>query len=36
MPINTEEFYSILASKMKVYAIREILKLEQLPDALSI
>ena len=36
MPINTEEFYSILASKMKASAIREILKLVQNPEVISL
>jgi len=36
MPINTEEFYSILASRMKASAIREILKLVQNPEVISL
>lgn len=36
MSINTEEFYSILASKMKASAIREILKLVQNPKVISL
>jgi len=34
--INTEEFYSILASKMEGSAIREILKLVQNPEVISL
>ncbi len=36
MSINTEEFYSVLASKMKASAIREILKLVQNPEVISL
>lgn len=36
MSINTEEFYSILASKMEASAIREILKLVQNPEVISL
>ena len=36
MSLNTEEFYSILASKMKASAIREILKLVQNPEVISL
>jgi 2-aminoadipate transaminase len=36
MSINTEEFYSILASRMKGSAIREILKLVQNPQVISL
>jgi 2-aminoadipate transaminase len=36
MSINTEEFYSILASRMKASAIREILKLVQNPEVISL
>jgi 2-aminoadipate transaminase len=36
MSINTEEFYSILASRMKGSAIREILKLVQNPEVISL
>jgi len=36
MSINTEEFYSILASKMKASAIREILKLVKNPEVISL
>ncbi|HEC93335.1 MAG TPA: PLP-dependent aminotransferase family protein [Candidatus Atribacteria bacterium] len=36
MPIKTEEFYSILASRMKASAIREILKLVQNPEVISL
>ena len=36
MSINTEEFYSILASKMEGSAIREILKLVQNPEVISL
>jgi 2-aminoadipate transaminase len=35
MSINTEEFYSILASRMKASAIREILELVQNPEVIS-
>jgi len=34
--INTEEFYSVLASKMEASAIREILKLVQNPEVISL
>ena len=36
MSINTEEFYSVLASKMEASAIREILKLVQNPEVISL
>lgn len=36
MSINTGEFYSILASKMEASAIREILKLVQNPEVISL
>jgi len=36
MSINTEEFYSILASKMEGSVIREILKLVQNPEVISL
>ncbi len=36
MSINTEEFYSVLASKMKASAIREILKLVQNQEVISL
>jgi len=36
MMIKTEEFYSILASRMKASAIREILKLVQNPEVISL
>lgn len=36
MSINTEEFYSVLASKMKASVIREILKLVQNPEVISL
>jgi len=36
MSINTKEFYSILASKMEASAIREILKLVQNPEVISL
>src|SRR5665648_46412 len=36
MSINTEEFYSVLASKMEASAIREILKLVQKPEVISL
>ena len=36
MSMNTEEFYSVLASKMKASAIREILKLVQNPEVISL
>ena len=36
MSINTEEFYSILASRMEGSAIREILKLVQNPEVISL
>ncbi len=36
MTINTEEFYSDLASKMEASAIREILKLVQNPEVISL
>jgi len=36
MSINTEEFYSVLASKVKASAIREILKLVQNPEVISL
>jgi 2-aminoadipate transaminase len=36
MSINTEEFYSVLASRMKASAIREILKLVQNPEVISL
>ena len=36
MPINSEEFYSDLASKMEASAIREILKLVQNPEVISL
>jgi len=36
MAINNEEFYSVLASKMKASAIREILKLVQNPEVISL
>lgn len=36
MSINTREFYSILASKMEASAIREILKLVQNPEVISL
>jgi len=36
MSINTEEFYSILASRMKASAIREILKLVENPEVISL
>ncbi|MBU4349470.1 PLP-dependent aminotransferase family protein [bacterium] len=36
MSINTQEFYSDLASKMKASAIREILKLVQNPEVISL
>ena len=36
MSINTEEFYSILASKMEGSVIREILKLVQNPEVVSL
>jgi 2-aminoadipate transaminase len=36
MSINTEEFYSILASRMKASAIREILKIVQNPEVISL
>ena len=36
MPINSEEFYSVLASKMEGSAIREILKLVQNPEVISL
>ncbi|HZK10962.1 MAG TPA: PLP-dependent aminotransferase family protein [Atribacterota bacterium] len=36
MSINTEEFYSVLASKMKASIIREILKLVKNPEVISL
>src|SRR4030042_4144071 len=36
MSINTKEFYSILASKMEGSVIREILKLVQNPEVVSL
>ena len=36
MPTNTKEFYSILASRMEGSAIREILKLVQNPEVISL
>jgi len=36
MSINTEEFYSVLASRMEASAIREILKLVQNPEVISL
>jgi len=36
MSINTEEFYSVLASRMEASAIREILKLVQNPKVISL
>jgi len=36
MSINTQEFYSVLASKMEASAIREILKLVQNPEVISL
>jgi len=36
MSINTKEFYSVLASKMEASAIREILKLVQNPEVISL
>ena len=36
MSIKTEEFYSVLASKMEASAIREILKLVQNPEVISL
>lgn len=36
MSISTEKFYSVLASKMKASAIREILKLVQNPEVISL
>jgi len=36
MSINTEEFYSVLASRMEASVIREILKLVQNPEVISL